>query len=43
MAKVIFGNHAAQQKISENQALQAGLEQKSVEFVEKGSEVYAKA
>jgi hypothetical protein len=33
---------AAEQKLSEDQALQAGLEQKVKEFVEKGSEVYAK-
>jgi phosphomethylpyrimidine synthase len=33
---------AAQQQISEEQALQLGLEQKAKEFVEKGSEVYAK-
>ena len=29
MAKVIFGNHAAEQKISEKQALQVGLEKKA--------------
>ena len=34
--------YAAEQKISEEQALQAGLEQKAKEFVAKGSEVYAK-
>jgi len=34
---------AAEQKVSEDQALQAGLEQKAKEFVEKGAEVYAKA
>jgi phosphomethylpyrimidine synthase len=34
---------AAEQKISEEQALQVGLEQKAREFVKKGSEVYAKA
>jgi phosphomethylpyrimidine synthase len=33
---------AAEQKISEEQALQVGLEQKSAEFVEKGVEIYAK-
>src|SRR5438477_2476084 len=33
---------AAEQKISEEQALQVGLEQKAKEFVEQGSEVYAK-
>jgi hypothetical protein len=31
---------AAEQKISEQQALQVGLDQKAHEFVEKGSEVY---
>ncbi len=31
---------AAQQQISEEQALQVGLEQKAKEFVEKGAEVY---
>ncbi len=34
---------AAEQRISEEQALQVGLEQKAREFVEKGSEIYAKA
>jgi phosphomethylpyrimidine synthase len=34
--------YAAEQKISEEQALQAGLEQKAKEFVAKSSEVYAK-
>ena len=34
---------AGQQQITEEQALQAGLEQKAREFVEKGSELYAKA
>ena len=34
---------AAEQKVSEDQALQACLEQKAKEFVEKGAEVYAKA
>ena len=34
---------AAQQQVSEEQALQLGLEQKAREFAEKGSEVYAKA
>lgn len=34
--------YAAEQKISEEQALQVGLEQKAKEFAEKGSEVYAK-
>jgi phosphomethylpyrimidine synthase len=35
--------YAAEQKISEEQALQVGLEQKANEFVKKGAEVYAKA
>jgi phosphomethylpyrimidine synthase len=33
---------AAEQKLSEHEALRAGMEQKAKEFVEKGSEVYAK-
>jgi phosphomethylpyrimidine synthase len=33
---------AAEQKISEEQAVQVGLEQKAREFVKKGSEIYAK-
>jgi phosphomethylpyrimidine synthase len=32
---------AAQQKVSEEEALQIGLEQKAKEFVEKGAELYA--
>jgi phosphomethylpyrimidine synthase len=35
--------YAAEQKISEDQVLQVGLEQKANEFVKKGAEVYAKA
>ena len=35
--------YAAEQKISEESALQVGLEQKAKEFKESGSEVYAKA
>jgi hypothetical protein len=34
---------AAEQGISENEALEKGLEEKSAEFVKKASEVYAKA
>jgi phosphomethylpyrimidine synthase len=34
---------AAEQQISEEQALQVGVEQKAKEFVKKGSEVCAKA
>jgi phosphomethylpyrimidine synthase len=34
---------AGEQKISEEQALQVGLEQKAKEFADKGAEVYAKA
>jgi len=34
--------YAAEQGISENEALDKGLQQKSAEFVEKGAEVYAK-
>ena len=33
---------AAEQKISEEQALQLGLQQKAKEFAEKGPEIYAK-
>ncbi len=35
--------YAAEQKISEEQAPQVGLEQKAKEFADKGAEVYAKA
>lgn len=35
--------YAAEQAISEEEALQRGMEEKSKEFVEKGAEVYAKA
>lgn len=35
--------YAAEQGINENEALEKGLKEKSVEFVDKGSEVYAKA
>jgi hypothetical protein len=34
---------AAEQKLSEEQALQVGLEQKAKEFKEAGAEVYARA
>jgi phosphomethylpyrimidine synthase len=34
---------AAEQNISEEQALQVGLEQKAKDFVKEGAEVYAKA
>ena len=34
---------AAQQQISEADALQVGMQQKAKEFAEKGGEVYAKA
>ena len=34
---------AAQQKISEEQALRVGLEQKAKQFKESGAEAYAKA
>jgi phosphomethylpyrimidine synthase len=33
---------AAQQNLSDDEALKAGLEQKAKEFSEKGSEIYAK-
>jgi len=35
--------YAAEQGITEQAALQRGMEEKSHEFVEKGAEVYAKA
>jgi phosphomethylpyrimidine synthase len=35
--------YAEEQKISETEALQKGMEQKAREFREKGAEVYAKA
>lgn len=35
--------YAAEQAISEEEALAKGMEEKSKEFVEKGAEVYAKA
>ena len=35
--------YAAEQKVSENVALEVGLKEKAKEFVEKGAEVYAKA
>ena len=34
--------YAAQQGISENEALERGLKEKSAEFAVKGAEVYAK-
>ena len=33
---------AAEQKLSEDQALQAGMEQKAREFSEAGAEIYSK-
>jgi phosphomethylpyrimidine synthase len=35
--------YASEQAISEEEALQRGMEEKSKEFVEAGAEVYAKA
>jgi phosphomethylpyrimidine synthase len=35
--------YAAKQGLAESEALEKGLKEKSVEFAEKGSEVYAKA
>jgi phosphomethylpyrimidine synthase len=35
--------YAAEQGISENEALEKGLKAKSAEFVRKGSEVYVKS
>jgi phosphomethylpyrimidine synthase len=37
------GPHFCSMKISEEEALQKGMEEKAAEFVEKGAEVYAKA
>jgi phosphomethylpyrimidine synthase len=34
---------AAEQEISEEEAVKRGLQEKAKEFVEKGAEVYAKA
>jgi hypothetical protein len=34
--------YAAEQRVSENEALEKGLKGKSAEFVEKGAEVYAR-
>jgi len=34
---------AEEQKVSEDEALKKGMEQKAREFVEKGAEIYAKA
>jgi len=34
---------AAEQKLSEDEALQAGMEQKAKEFVTSGAELYAKS
>ena len=39
----VVRKYAAEQGISESAALEKGLKEKSVEFVEKGAEVYAKA
>jgi len=36
-------DYAAQQGISEDEALQKGMETKSVEFMKTGSEIYHKA
>ena len=35
--------YAAEQGLSEEQAIKRGMEEKSKEFVERGAEVYAKA
>jgi hypothetical protein len=35
--------YAAEQGVSEDEAIKRGLEEKAAEFVRKGSEVYAKA
>jgi len=36
------GKFAAQQKISEEDALKVGLQEKAQEFVEKGAEIYVR-
>ncbi len=36
-------NYAAEQELSDEQALQTGLQQKSREFSEAGAEIYSKA
>jgi len=36
-------DYAASQKLSEKEALKKGMEQKAVEFVEQGAEIYKKA
>jgi len=36
------GKFAAEQKISEEEALRVGLEQKTTEFTKSGAEIYAK-
>jgi phosphomethylpyrimidine synthase len=35
--------YAAKQGLSEIEALQKGMQQKAIEFVKKGSEIYSKA
>ncbi len=35
--------YAAEQGVADSQAVEAGLKQKSAEFEEKGSEIYARA
>ena len=35
--------YAVEQELSESEALQAGMEQKSQEFAEAGAEIYSKA
>jgi phosphomethylpyrimidine synthase len=35
--------YAAEQGVAEEEALKAGMEEKSRQFVEKGAEIYAKA
>ncbi len=39
----VVRKYAAEQQISEDEALDAGMAEKSKEFAEKGSELYAKA
>lgn len=38
-----IGNYATEQALSEEEALQKGMEEKSKEFVESGAEVYTTA
>jgi phosphomethylpyrimidine synthase len=41
--KITVAKYAAEQGIAEEEALKKGMEEKSREFTEKGSELYAQA